>query len=133
MIRRPPRSTRTDTLFPYTTLFRSHGIFEANIIERNRNQADRLLLDACRLDTLHGFPARQPLNASCHAEPDTLFGRELFGRHSLDGLIGDRKSTRLNCSYYCASRMPSPTRIKKHIRMTTYRRDLKLISDYYSN
>src|SRR3546814_7346033 len=26
MIRRPPRSTRTDTLFPYTTLFRSDGI-----------------------------------------------------------------------------------------------------------
>src|SRR3546814_19419007 len=26
MIRRPPRSTRTDTLFPYTTLFRSQGI-----------------------------------------------------------------------------------------------------------
>src|SRR3546814_8284523 len=25
MIRRPPRSTRTDTLFPYTTLFRSEG------------------------------------------------------------------------------------------------------------
>src|SRR3546814_10342091 len=25
MIRRPPRSTRTDTLFPYTTLFRSNG------------------------------------------------------------------------------------------------------------
>src|SRR3546814_19763583 len=27
MIRRPPRSTRTDTLFPYTTLFRSTPIF----------------------------------------------------------------------------------------------------------
>src|SRR3546814_1659830 len=26
MIRRPPRSTRTDTLFPYTTLFRSHDL-----------------------------------------------------------------------------------------------------------
>src|SRR3546814_12660247 len=26
MIRRPPRSTRTDTLFPYTTLFRSKGM-----------------------------------------------------------------------------------------------------------
>src|SRR3546814_13759043 len=26
MIRRPPRSTRTDTLFPYTTLFRSDAI-----------------------------------------------------------------------------------------------------------
>src|SRR3546814_3676015 len=29
MIRRPPRSTRTDTLFPYTTLFRSAGEFDA--------------------------------------------------------------------------------------------------------
>src|SRR3546814_17642761 len=28
MIRRPPRSTRTDTLFPYTTLFRSQPWFE---------------------------------------------------------------------------------------------------------
>src|SRR3546814_9582570 len=28
MIRRPPRSTRTDTLFPYTTLFRSLRIIE---------------------------------------------------------------------------------------------------------
>src|SRR3546814_11348513 len=27
MIRRPPRSTRTDTLFPYTTLFRSEVLF----------------------------------------------------------------------------------------------------------
>src|SRR3546814_10760078 len=32
MIRRPPRSTRTDTLFPYTTLFRSLG---------HRRDADR--------------------------------------------------------------------------------------------
>src|SRR3546814_15104177 len=33
MIRRPPRSTRTDTLFPYTTLFRSNaqGILDKKI------------------------------------------------------------------------------------------------------
>src|SRR3546814_11548296 len=37
MIRRPPRSTRTDTLFPYTTLFRS-------VIARiGRRQAERPL------------------------------------------------------------------------------------------
>src|SRR3546814_4342978 len=30
MIRRPPRSTRTDTLFPYTTLFRSSRIIPGN-------------------------------------------------------------------------------------------------------
>src|SRR3546814_7108367 len=29
MIRRPPRSTRTDTLFPYTTLFRSYALGKA--------------------------------------------------------------------------------------------------------
>src|SRR3546814_10937426 len=36
MIRRPPRSTRTDTLFPYTTLFRSQrfGHFTALLVER---------------------------------------------------------------------------------------------------
>src|SRR3546814_14327579 len=32
MIRRPPRSTRTDTLFPYTTLFRSNFLFAATDI-----------------------------------------------------------------------------------------------------
>src|SRR3546814_20998387 len=34
MIRRPPRSTRTDTLFPYTTLFRSrHRLIEPRLCE----------------------------------------------------------------------------------------------------
>src|SRR3546814_16315269 len=32
MIRRPPRSTRTDTLFPYTTLFRSVGVIVAGTL-----------------------------------------------------------------------------------------------------
>src|SRR3546814_15587573 len=32
MIRRPPRSTRTDTLFPYTTLFRSDWPFWHSVI-----------------------------------------------------------------------------------------------------
>src|SRR3546814_5281629 len=37
MIRRPPRSTRTDTLFPYTTLFRSAVIIaEAYLRDGNR-------------------------------------------------------------------------------------------------
>src|SRR3546814_5054769 len=31
MIRRPPRSTRTDTLFPYTTLFRSVFVVQRNV------------------------------------------------------------------------------------------------------
>src|SRR3546814_20760232 len=49
MIRRPPRSTRTDTLFPYTTLFRSRvvlgwvgGQFAGFVLQHDRNAvADR--------------------------------------------------------------------------------------------
>src|SRR3546814_5443980 len=45
MIRRPPRSTRTDTLFPYTTLFRSVLDLIGNALHRaveaiDRNKAD---------------------------------------------------------------------------------------------
>src|SRR3546814_11180494 len=36
MIRRPPRSTRTDTLFPYTTLFRSKTLIEEPTFSRTR-------------------------------------------------------------------------------------------------
>src|SRR3546814_15961209 len=32
MIRRPPRSTRTDTLFPYTTLFRSPPVIPSSLV-----------------------------------------------------------------------------------------------------
>src|SRR3546814_8080203 len=39
MIRRPPRSTRTDTLFPYTTLFRSRGHQQRDRSERHRQDA----------------------------------------------------------------------------------------------
>src|SRR3546814_2732882 len=48
MIRRPPRSTRTDTLFPYTTLFRSSRITDTRI----------------ELDALHcPDPAERPASA----------------------------------------------------------------------
>src|SRR3546814_6721567 len=44
MIRRPPRSTRTDTLFPYTTLFRSPGRAAWLAGLRDRGQAVRCAL-----------------------------------------------------------------------------------------
>src|SRR3546814_14094162 len=40
MIRRPPRSTRTDTLFPYTTLFRSVPV-EGDVLRRDAGGATR--------------------------------------------------------------------------------------------
>src|SRR3546814_20534799 len=97
MIRRPPRSTRTDTLFPYTTLFRSpHQIFKA-WSDKYKGKFDAGW-DVYRQQTF----ARQkalgwvPKDAKLTPRPDTL---PAWDR--------DRKSTRLNSSHYCASRMPS--------------------------
>src|SRR3546814_21115598 len=42
MIRRPPRSTRTDTLFPYTTLFRSGSCADESSLPRLHLPAARL-------------------------------------------------------------------------------------------
>src|SRR3546814_989778 len=55
MIRRPPRSTRTDTLFPYTTLFRSHA--------RSVGALLHLLGRGYRAEALppHGRPTRTTL------------------------------------------------------------------------
>src|SRR5881296_4785169 len=44
MIRRPPRSTRCCTLFPYTTLFRSHHVDEP----RRNHEAGHVHRVACR-------------------------------------------------------------------------------------
>src|SRR3546814_6024602 len=53
MIRRPPRSTRTDTLFPYTTLFRSSAAFprrgsSGGLPCRHRRRRGRGHCDAAR-------------------------------------------------------------------------------------
>src|SRR3546814_1611530 len=42
MLRRPPRSTRTDTLFPYTTLFRSEPRFPRHLVRDRSASAARL-------------------------------------------------------------------------------------------
>src|SRR3546814_9170481 len=42
MIRRPPRSTRTDTLFPYTTLFRSQSGAQRGLLVRAQELIDEL-------------------------------------------------------------------------------------------
>src|SRR3546814_6700732 len=57
MIRRPPRSTRTDTLFPYTTLFRSvSGIIEE--LQSSMLQECDFLLEAKHLVEFNEFLER---------------------------------------------------------------------------
>src|SRR3546814_3991012 len=47
MIRRPPRSTRTDTLFPYTTLFRSLGLTTVCLTGKSGGKAKELCACIC--------------------------------------------------------------------------------------
>src|SRR3546814_13745992 len=72
MIRRPPRSTRTDTLFPYTTLFRSRatvpgdpGAFAAAIVTDERRAISKKTTEALRVSGLaHIVAARSEEHTS---------------------------------------------------------------------
>src|SRR3546814_14009765 len=86
MVRRPPRSTRTDTLFPYTTLFRS-------VVGRDRIHDARGV--ALHVD---GFGDR----AANAYDGDLLEDGLIRGGTLLllaAGRLTDRKSTRLNSSH----------------------------------
>src|SRR3546814_14666882 len=88
MTRRPPRSTRTDTLFPYTTLFRSRRI---GCIEQHRASVAQQRPGPCgdddRADDAHRRVEPYPAEI---APAEQRSDRE----HR-----GDRKSTRLNSSH----------------------------------
>src|SRR3546814_7700249 len=102
MIRRPPRSTRTDTLFPYTTLFRSSVGVAVHAQERAPGNAPVDLADP-----LVGTAAldRQELigNAPPPGEPvysgQTSPGARLPHGSVAASPVNDRKSTRLNSSH----------------------------------
>src|SRR3546814_14571287 len=114
MIRRPPGSTRTDTLFPYTTLFRSLGVLR--IVDGVGAAIEAARLEpAVRGHVAHHVVAECLLQA--HRRGD---GRPVVLGAEGDGFIeraercaperagaavvlllvaGDRKSTRLNSSH----------------------------------
>src|SRR3546814_1401615 len=132
MIRRPPRSTRTDTLFPNTTLFRSRrrpvpydpgeavlciagGEIAVNLADRERQ------FFGCRNIGGH---ADEGGARAVHPEAFAIGGRRPEHRRDFlkfvddfDGITAidvrkgiearERKSTRLHSSHECASRMPS--------------------------
>src|SRR3546814_15485387 len=93
MIRRPPRSTRTDTLFPYTTLFRSES-------DAGRLQLARVSLRgyACTIRDLHRN-RRGVARLSFFRWPIGFGYKHVPGRTAIDAFQQDRKSTRLNSSH----------------------------------
>src|SRR3546814_17514600 len=89
MIRRPPRSTRTGTRCPYTTLFRSSSdqqIVAAASIELVTGQHIVAASDAVGIvGTDHGFEAEQPVALGLSAMID--IGRQVHGDRGRFGVI----------------------------------------------
>src|SRR3546814_5876255 len=113
MIRRPPRSTRTDTLFPYTTLFRSARTALATFADRSRREdggRSPYRTASYRRGYRHrggrgdrrgaGRQARHP-PLRRRAEPDRRDADARRARHfgAAVSRVEDRKSTRLNSSH----------------------------------
>src|SRR3546814_12453417 len=109
MIRRPPRSTRTDTLCPYTTLFRSKQDHKGGnmVLPEDTPELRKLYSDfeaAYIMPLWTQIENLMPMEPSSKALPHLRKWSDLL---PLAQRSGDRKSTRLNSSHYCASRMPS--------------------------
>src|SRR3546814_14992306 len=113
MIRRPPRSTRTDTLFPYTTLFRSfplRGKTHVATLDEDELGAHNPGEDVPPLATLErAEPAELP--KQLNIKFDDINNEYQVGQQSAMWLTDDassiqdvelaidRKSTRLNSSH----------------------------------
>src|SRR3546814_4760195 len=124
MIRRPPRSTRTDTLFPYTTLFRSNVLHTSGVLEIAEHKAIKIAETRNNFYALLGPELVMP--ADCGMDPGTYLEMHQYAspvldmrasaamtadpdcpkcnatgvyQHSDRRLALDRKSTRLNSSH----------------------------------
>src|SRR3546814_5340706 len=75
MIRRPPRSTRTDTLFPYTTLFRSALCAACRPAHHRPDHDHRVYLAQSRLHDL-----RHAVFGERQVRAETADGREIRGQ-----------------------------------------------------
>src|SRR3546814_12355514 len=94
MIRRPPKSTRTDTLFPYTTLFRSY--IDALVAPARALNKDRFFTYITSIAEENAFFA----NGSS-AGFGVLMAYDGVNQRIIiaEAYEGDRKSTRLNSSH----------------------------------
>src|SRR3546814_18268181 len=103
MIRRPPRSTRTDTLFPYTTLFRSwtYGVVvQPSFVPGLTFTADRIEVT---LD--NGLTAFSPANflSSCFDSTDYP-NNSACGNFTRNGQRSEERRVGKECVSTCRSR-----------------------------
>src|SRR3546814_4580713 len=105
MIRRPPRSTRTDTLFPYTTLFRTTpaSIGTAGVgFQQRARQTETVITTG--IDTHVGDGRHVAVHALGAVTARFVMTMRRRVEHARPmalraGRVADRKSTRLNSSH----------------------------------
>src|SRR3546814_7846685 len=119
MIRRPPRSTRTDTLFPYTTLFRSTCVVEPNtwqalpvmcLVERS----------AFGLNALLGITRRLSLEGK-HSKQDDPDGCDQIERRSEEHTSELQSLMRISYAVFCLKKKKQNQR---QIKNTEYSTDI---------
>src|SRR3546814_7338542 len=94
MIRRPPRATRTDTLFPYTTLFRSRRKTNTGSVGATNKRWLSAEADVCcvviirRRGVVAGRSADEAHHTAVHPQSRAACRRCLFGT-SVDDHVGD--------------------------------------------
>src|SRR3546814_14005721 len=112
MIRRPPRSTRTDTLFPYTTLFRSlrgNGMTKQKQ-SRVRHQVDRRSLAEEIRDSL-----RERIVVGEFRDGDALIQELVAEEYGASRFRSEERRVGKECVSTCSSRWRSD-----HVKKRTY-------------
>src|SRR3546814_4610124 len=99
MIRRPPRSTRTDTLFPYTTLFRSETV--AQVQRCRQGQVDDLHVRVDRVVAagpgvvVFGLQAERGADHRAEGDVFELAAERLDERHRRDDVRSEEHTSEL--------------------------------------
>src|SRR3546814_2762960 len=111
MIRRPPRSTRTDTLFPYTTLFRS----PPRLTRERAFWRSRCRIDENGPQTAFGPDVAAYVCGTC-ADRIIRYERYHYGRRSEEHTSELQSLMRISYAVFCLQKK------QIHIRKDTYKK-----------
>src|SRR3546814_9550544 len=105
MTRRPPRSTRTDTLYPYTTLFRSDAAFDlesvVKVLRGKHTEIKRAILDQTVVSGIGNIYA-----------DESLWRAKIHGNRSEEHTSELQSLMRISYAVFCMK--------KKQLKTTSY-------------
>src|SRR3546814_1523611 len=116
MIRRPPRSTRTDTLFPYTTLFRSAEAGIDSVLCSERATWEEAAATIMTTDTFPKAAARSAVIGDRRSEEHTSELQSLMRiSYAVFCLKKKKITSHMNCWLYTAHKITSKSTVQPEI------------------